>query len=111
MEPRELKSSSLPQGSPERAACKLAKIAAQDVYFGGARALVLLKRMKRSPNYSLYADAVDQCYHCDYAHDYTAWECPECGSACFGRSAAYECCAEIWQEPEPELNDVDPYGG
>jgi len=83
----------------------------QDVYFGGARALVLLKRMKRSPNYSLYADAVDQCYHCDYAHDYTAWECPECGSACFGRSAAYECCAEIWQEPEPELNDVDPYGG
>ena len=77
MEPKELNSSALPQG-PQRAACKLAKIAARDVYFGGARALVYLERLERSRNFAMYDAAVTQCYHNDYADDFTAWECPGC---------------------------------
>lgn len=84
----------LPQG-PERAACKLARIAACDVYFGGARALVRVKRMTRSPHYHLYCDAVDNTYHHDYAPESTAWECPECGEACFGQTRAANHCAEM----------------
>jgi len=78
----------------ERAVCRLAKIAANDVYFGGARALVLLARLERSPNYHLFNAAVTEAYHHDYAHEHTAWRCPECDAVVFGQTAARNHCQE-----------------
>ncbi len=70
--------------TPERAICRLAMIAALDVFHGGARALVLLKRLKRSPHYMKFEAAVADSYSTDYSVNYTFWECPECGEPCFG---------------------------
>ena len=80
--------------SRERTIAKLARIARCDTVFGGAKALVLLRRLQRSPNHGDYSAAVCEVYSrsdgtvCGHG----AYECPECGSAHFGTEAALLCC-------------------
>jgi hypothetical protein len=86
--------------SPERAACKLARLAACDVSWGAASALVRLKRLRRSPHHYLYAAAVSETYTKDYAPEFTLWECPDCGLPVYGQTAAAEHCAKGKEEFE-----------
>jgi len=84
--------------SAERAMARLARIARADTYFGGARALVLLKRLSRSVAAD-YDHVVSDVYG---RSDYTVaghgfYECPECGSAHYGEDAAWECCQVEWE--------------
>ena len=94
-QPKELTPSRCPMPATwERAADRLARTAANDVYFGGARALTLLRRLERSDHYHHYEAAVSTTYHQDYAPEYTLHECPECGSPVYGVTAAAEHCFE-----------------
>jgi hypothetical protein len=85
-----------------RALAKLATIARNDCRYGGARASVIAERAQSMGLPLAYemADCVSQAYTSSSgsAREYLATECPECGSACAGQSAALECCAECFDE-------------
>ena len=82
--------------SAERAMAKLARIARADTFFGGARALVLLKRLQGfvAADYDYVVGEV-------YGHSNGTvcgigfYECPECSSIVFGESDAYNHCEEV----------------
>jgi len=77
----------------ERAQAKLARIARWDCINGGARALVLAKRMTRA-QFDAYA-VVSSAYtaYDGYATDYLAYECPECGCPVIGSDNALGHCS------------------
>ncbi len=85
-----------PPRGPERVAARLAAKAYVDIYFGGAWALILLRRLERSEHWPLYERAVLDVYHHDTAPESTFWECPECGSPIFGKTNAAEHCFKVW---------------
>lgn len=102
--------SGLKQASPsrltnldERAQAKLARIAQCDCIHGGARALVLAKRLTGS--HIDFDSVVSAAYTSSTgtASEYLPYECPECGRVCLGESAAYACCSE---NKNDELDDV-----
>jgi len=99
----------------ERAIARLAMIAANDAWHGGARALVLLKRLEGSPNYQEYREAVNASYGSSNppTSDYVVCECPECGQVYLGESKAYDCCADTqawledaYEEDEEEMEEA-----
>lgn len=90
----------------ERATVKLARIARRDTIHGGARALVIAKRMNRA---KIDANAiVSDVYHgSNYSlGEHGAYECPECGCVHLGTEAAFNCCAnqENWAEVDENEN-------
>ena len=81
----------------QRAEAKLARIARCDTVNGGARALVLAKRL-RSMGSSLDAEGIVGDVYCASNYscgDHGAYECPECGGVHLGTEAAYRCCDPI----------------
>ena len=83
----------------ERACAKLAQIARHDTIFGGARALVLAKRMDARKGATVPANGIvsDVYAASNYScGEWGAYACPECGQSHLGTEAAYRCC----QEPE-----------
>lgn len=87
----------------ERAQAKLAMIARGDCWHGGARAMVLARRLQ---NAQFDADAiVSQAYGSSTgtASDYLAYLCPECGNARLGQTDALNCCT--FQEDEGDFTD------
>lgn len=88
---------SLPKGSPERAIARIAHIANVNTILGGASALTKAKRAiaMNLPHAYEMADAVDQTYAASTGRtpdEYTACECPECGSIHLGADNALLCC-------------------
>lgn len=94
----------------ERQIARLANIASNDCWQGGARALTLADRMPcisvdsdgmtDGPNWTLDSrtahDVVSSVYSSNdgTSRQYMAFACPECGRACLGIDAAYACCSE-----------------
>lgn len=78
----------------QRTLAKLARIARNDCVYGGARAMVLVERLKRMGSRLDIDNVVSQAYASSTgtAEDYIAYECPECGNTCMGIHAAYACC-------------------
>lgn len=83
-----------------RALAKLALIARNDCVYGGARASVLADRLGGE-----FGDVVSEAYTSSTgeAREYLPFECPECGSACLGESAALNCCADSGDDWSEEL--------
>lgn len=80
------------QNRDERSLAHMAAVARHDVYFGGARAIVLQERLEAMGSKLDYSGPIDQAYHNDDAPDFNAYECPECGTVCFGHcNAVYHC--------------------
>ena len=79
----------------ERALAKLARIARNDVYFGGAKAAVIADRLVNMGSQLALHDVVQEAYCSSngIARNFQAYACPECGSSCFGEEAAYSCCS------------------
>jgi hypothetical protein len=81
----------------ERAQAKLALIARNDTVFGGAKAMVVARRLKNMGSQLDLEGIVSDVYS---ASDWTvtprwmALECPECGMVHLGMEAAQECCRE-----------------
>src|SRR5262245_980341 len=77
-----------------RAIAKLARIARCDVQFGGARALVICKRLELMGSTVDYDNVVSAAYSSSTgsAREYLAFECPECGCAHLGEENALACC-------------------
>jgi hypothetical protein len=82
----------------ERACAALARIARADTIYGGARALVLARRMERRKGSQVPANeivsAVYSASNCSCG-EWGAYECPECGTAHLGTEAAYRCCSQV----------------
>jgi len=80
----------------ERACARLARIARGDTFFGGARALVIAKRLKGMRSEVPASEIVGDVYsHSNLScGEWAAYECPECGSVRFGTVAALNCCHE-----------------
>ncbi len=83
----------------ERACCKLANIARHDTIHGGAKALVIAKRLygmgSKIPADEIVGDVYSASnYSCG---EWGAYECPECGSVHLGTEAAHKCC-----QPDPD---------
>lgn len=81
----------------DRACAKLARIARGDTIHGGARAMVLAKRLEamgsKVPADQIVGDVYSASnYSCG---EWGSYECPECGSAHLGQSAALACCQEM----------------
>jgi hypothetical protein len=82
----------------ERACAALARIARADTIYGGARALVLARRMERRKGSQVPANEIVSAvysasnYSCG---EWGAYECPECGTAHLGTEAAYRCCSQV----------------
>ena len=79
----------------ERAIARMARMARMDTINGGARALVIAKRLEAMGSRQDYGEVVSWVYrHSNYScGPYGVYECPECGSAHLGTEAAYACCA------------------
>jgi hypothetical protein len=77
----------------ERACARLAIIAMSDVTFGGARALRIAKRasLKKFPAMEIVSQAYES--STGEATSFIPYHCHECGQACLGMDAAYQCCA------------------
>ena len=86
----------------ERTTAHLAAIARADTIWGGARAMVLARRMD-AMGCKIDADAVVGDVYSrstgQWSHDLEAWECPECGQACLGQDKAFECCSKTTETP------------
>lgn len=80
----------------ERAQAKLARIARGNVYFGGASALMIARRLNAMGTALPVDDIVSAAYasNTGNAVEYLSYECPECGRACLGETAAMQCCHE-----------------
>lgn len=76
----------------ERATAKLARIARCDVFFGGARAFVLAKRMKFKHVPAMEVVSAAYTDNLGNARDYLAYACDECGQAHLGINSAMNCC-------------------
>ena len=82
----------------ERACAALARIARADTIYGGARALVLARRMERRKSSQVPANEIVSAvysasnYSCG---EWGAYKCPECGTAHLGTEAAYRCCSQV----------------
>ena len=83
----------------QRAYAKLARIARCDVHFGGAKAMVLARRMEAINPLNDAMSVVSQAYASSTgnAEDYLSYECPECGSPCAGIENALQCCQLIYE--------------
>lgn len=102
---------------------RLAAIASNDAWQGGARALSLASRMPcaiRDPETGKFLpggrweldsrtarDVVSDVYgsHDGTSRRFMAYECPECGNATLGEDAAYQCCAPQEGEEYGEGNE------
>jgi len=90
-----------------RKLARLATIAELDVINGGARAAVIAAKYPSACG-GQYGDVVSAAYTDSrgQAHEYLAFECPECGSACLGKSAALACCSsDDWLAPNLDASE------
>jgi len=81
----------------EHAIDRLARIARGDTIHGGARAMVLARRMDSINPDADYLGVVGDVYSVSTGKRSTRWEawpCQECGKVCLGLEAAYACCGE-----------------
>lgn len=109
------------QRPTDRAKAKLAAIARADVLHGGARALVIVRQVREGDTGSVTSDASKIAKHLDWREcdevvssvytsrsgdgvEYTAYECPECGSVHLGREAALLCC-QLDDSTSPQGDD------
>ena len=78
----------------ERTVARIERIARNDTIWGGAKAMVLSKRLADMGGQDVgWVVASVYCASTGKPHpDYSAWECPECGSAHLGQENAYKCC-------------------
>ncbi len=88
----------------DRAVAKLARIARVDTIHGGARALVLERRLIAMGSDVPDTGVVSSVYGAsNYScGEFGAYECPECGTAHLGTERAYACCSQQ-EEEEMEL--------
>lgn len=87
----------------ERLEARIAAIARGDTILGGARALRLANRLAEFPHGTDLRGVVADVYSASTgkaSREHEAWQCPECGSAHLGIQAAFECCAETFEEVE-----------
>jgi rubrerythrin len=79
----------------DRACARLARMARTDTLYGGAKALVLAKRLERMRCNIPANEIVTDVYTSRDGNvgEWGAYKCPECGSVCRGTEAAYKCCA------------------
>lgn len=84
----------------ERALAKLARIARNDVYFGGAKSVVIADRLVAMGSQLPLHDVVGEAYSSSIgtASGFMAYACPECGNPCLGEEAAYACCSAVYDE-------------
>ena len=81
----------------ERAIAKLARVARCDTVYGGAKALVLAKRLNGMNSNVPANEIVGDIYAAsNYSLlEWGAYQCPECGNAHLGRDKAFACCQPI----------------
>jgi hypothetical protein len=83
------------QDRDDRTIAQLAKQATIDTLFGGARALVLAKRLDRMGSPVNCEGVVGDVYSASTGRtpaDYTATVCPECGTVVLGEETAIQHC-------------------
>ena len=80
----------------DRLTAHVAARARLDTIYGGCKALVLAKRLKRMKGTDVdhiigdvYASSTGE-----FSHKHEGWECPECGQAHLGQEAAFKCCQQ-----------------
>lgn len=81
----------------DRAIARLADRATSDTIFGGARALVLAKRLDRMGGGIDALGVVGDVYQASIGRalpKYRVCKCPECGQTVLGEDAAMRCCEE-----------------
>ena len=86
------------QNRDDRVIAKLAKIATNDTVFGGAKALVLAKRLDSIGSQIDAECIVGDVYSASIGRvlpQYNPCFCPECGQAVLGEIAALNCCLPI----------------
>lgn len=85
---------------------RLARIAQCDVINGGARALVLLRRIERLHPGSEANDIVTRVYH--HPRGRASYACPECGEQFVSPEEANACCQfELFEDDnEPSTPDL-----
>lgn len=82
----------------DRIVAKVAARARLDTLYGGAKALVWVKRLPRLAHRLDLRDVVSDVYSASTGRHHArheGWECPECGSVHLGQEAAAQCCAEV----------------
>ena len=82
----------------DRACAKLALIAVCDTVHGGARAMVLEKRLLAMGSSLPAREIVGDVYAASnwtVTSQWGAYACPECGQAHLGEERALECCASM----------------
>lgn len=80
----------------DRASAKLALIARNDTIYGGAKALLIAKRLNAMRSNVPADEIVGEVYSLSNytCGRFAVCECPECGSAHLGAESAAQCCAE-----------------
>lgn len=79
----------------DRATARLAQRARLDTIHGGAAAVLLERRLKSRGSPVGFAGVVAAVYGASTGRHHPeleAWECPECGTAHLGQTAALQCC-------------------
>ena len=82
----------------DRACAKLALIARHDTIHGGAKAMVLEKRLLAMGSSIPAREIVGDVYAASnwtVTRQWGAYECPDCGQVHLGEERALECCSEI----------------
>jgi hypothetical protein len=82
----------------DRIVAKVAARARLDTIYGGALALVWVKRLPRLAHKLDLGDVVSDVYSAStgrHSKAYEGWQCPECGQAYLGQEAAALCCQEV----------------
>lgn len=92
----------------ERGCARLARIATSDTINGGARALRIAARLERMGSPIPGDEIVSSVYSASTGRadpTWSAFECPECGSAHMGVDAALQCCAPTEDDYDDYLDD------
>ena len=79
----------------DRAVAHMAAQARIDTLYGGAKAIVINKRIVKMGGEDL-DHVISDVYSASTGsrhRELEGWECPECGCAHLGQDAAYKCCA------------------
>ena len=89
------------QDKNDRIIAKLARIATNDTVFGGAKALVLAKRLDSLGSQIDAGYIVSDVYSASIGRalpQYRPCFCPECGQAILGEDTALNCCLGQYEE-------------
>jgi hypothetical protein len=81
----------------EQNLAKLACIARHDIFYGGAKALTLIRRMQSlNLHPDDFCDVVDNVYHYDNSSEHTPYRCTLCDTVVLGETKAMNHCREDW---------------